>query len=242
MADDDAAVVPASDAGGGQEPPEVSTPEKPDQSSDKEGSSPSSEEPDKKVESPKEGDDQPSGDADKPKEAVDEDKPLHRDLAFQRQQRKIKRLGKQLGKRDHMIEKLVNQVGKFMADQKGEEFTPDKSEPDELDFDELLDDELEEFTAKEGLSSEEEAAVAKIARDYAMDLGDKKVPLPIATAYKIYKESQKGQPVKKEEEVPETKPDAPAKPDEKGDVKTLPGQSLDEIAHSAMQEWKAQRE
>lgn len=130
-----------------------------------------------------------------PEESKKKDEPYHKTAAHQRQQRRIRKQNADIAKRDGQIDKLLEKVDQLTAVQKGEEYKPsEKDKAKTPDYQEMLDNELDDLSAKENLSNDDEVAILEIAEKYAFKNGDNKIPLSANQAYAILKDRRGEKP------------------------------------------------
>jgi len=154
------AAAPASQAGEGQNPPEVSAPKE---------TVPPVVEPVKAGEEAKE---EAKG-IKTPEENKPE--PFDKHPAWQRMLRRSTRMEAQNHELRTTLTEALSTLKELAAAQKGEEYKPEPvKKQEEVDFTSYLDNEIEELSSKESLSSEAEAKIVEIAVKYAYTVDGKK--------------------------------------------------------------------
>lgn len=188
-----------------------------------------------KAPAPEKGDQEPNAETkgdEVEKEKSSKPEQFNRHPAFQRLSRKNAKMSATVEAQKGQITELSGMVKEMLALQKGEEFTPEAKVTNNSlpDPQELLDMEMDKLLEKEDLGSEEEAAVIKIAKQYAHEVGEGKVYLPAATALKIYRDSSGSA----KPSIP-TKPSAKASERNVADMKTVkePAKDVYEAARRA---------
>lgn len=149
----------------------------------------------------------------------EEEIPFHKRPEFQRLSRQNRRLADHVESQSKQLAEALEAIKELTALQKGEEYTPKAATPSSVDYDALIDREMEALSSTENLSPSEEAAVIAIAKEYAIENGEERIPLPLVNALKIYRkftppapEAKAPEPAPtKEEKVPVVDPTPPPK-------------------------------
>lgn len=198
-------------AGAGQEPAGVSNPTNPASSPSDSPASTENGGAEEKATVDQPGDKE--GQAPDNEESEDKQTPYHQSKAFQRQQRRIRKLKESNAAAEKTLAEVLPLLKQIAAKQEGKEYTPEQPANTEKsqDYQDVFDMEIEALAGKEQLSDAVQDEIEKLAWEFGADLGEgKKMPMSAEQAYALYKRMNPSgatqQPAGNKDDNPESKP------------------------------------
>lgn len=198
-------------AGAGQEPAGVSNPTNP--ASSPSDSPASTENGGAAVQTTVDQPGDKGGQAPNGEETEGKQSPYHESKAFQRQQRRIRKLKESNAAAEKTLAEVLPLLKQIAAKQEGKEYTPEapaNASPSQ-DYQDVFDMEIEALAGKEQLSDAVQDEIEKLAWEFGADLGEgKKMPMSAEQAYALYKRMNPSaatqEPAKPNDGTPESQP------------------------------------